>query len=309
MKTKRLYDVTDLDEVGGIFFALASYNVPWRNEVSGNILDVEYYLNISGQKRVSPLISRIIGTSEKLTSTNTSQLASICYAMYMPNWSKEYATLNLEYNPVSNYDMTETETRETTTEGEKLNTGTQTGAGTTSNTGTQTNAVIKHNTGTQATTGSTANTGTQTNATDQEVDVTQSGNSANDVYGFNSTTAVHDTSSNASSHDVTTNDETITRTDNLTESRTDTRTDNLTETENSTRTDDLASTTSNTRTDNLAENTSGTETEERTLTRSGNIGVTTSQQMIQSERELYLWNFFYNVVFPDVDKVLTIATY
>ena len=45
------------------------------------------------------------------------------------------------------------------------------------------------------------------------------------------------------------------------------------------------------------------------LTRSGNIGVTTSQQMIESERALWLWNFFRNVVFPDIDRVLTLQIY
>ena len=48
---------------------------------------------------------------------------------------------------------------------------------------------------------------------------------------------------------------------------------------------------------------------ERNLTRSGNIGVTTSQQMIQSERELYIWNFFLDVVFPDLDKIFTLKCY
>lgn len=48
---------------------------------------------------------------------------------------------------------------------------------------------------------------------------------------------------------------------------------------------------------------------ERELTRSGNIGVTTSQQMIQSERELYIWNFFLDVVFPDLDKIFTLKCY
>ena len=56
----------------------------------------------------------------------------------------------------------------------------------------------------------------------------------------------------------------------------------------------------------------GTETTsksiERELNRSGNIGVTTSQQMIESERELYLWKFF-DVVFADIDKILTLKVY
>lgn len=55
----------------------------------------------------------------------------------------------------------------------------------------------------------------------------------------------------------------------------------------------------------------GTNTDTRNyrLTRSGNIGVTTSQQMIESERKLWLWNFFDEIVYPDIDRVLTINMY
>ena len=44
------------------------------------------------------------------------------------------------------------------------------------------------------------------------------------------------------------------------------------------------------------------------LTRSGNIGVTTSQQMLDSEIKLWQWNF-YESVFKDLDKVLTTPKY
>lgn len=52
-----------------------------------------------------------------------------------------------------------------------------------------------------------------------------------------------------------------------------------------------------------------TETNSHTLTRVGNIGVTTTQQMLESEMGLWKWSFFENVVFPDVDKILTIPIY
>ena len=41
----------------------------------------------------------------------------------------------------------------------------------------------------------------------------------------------------------------------------------------------------------------------------GNIGVTTRQQRIQSEHELWKWNFFNDIVFPDIDRVLTLMIY
>ena len=60
----------------------------------------------------------------------------------------------------------------------------------------------------------------------------------------------------------------------------------------------------------FADGGSDTQTRNYTLTRSGNIGVTTSQQMIEAERELWrVWNFFRGIVYPDVDRVLTIEIY
>lgn len=75
--------------------------------------------------------------------------------------------------------------------------------------------------------------------------------------------------------------------------------------------DTLTHNTSETDTGTQTDATSGSDTTIRNyrLTRSGNIGVTTSQQMIESERNLWLWNFFYRIVFPDIDKVLTLNIY
>ena len=55
---------------------------------------------------------------------------------------------------------------------------------------------------------------------------------------------------------------------------------------------------------------SGTDTETRNyeLTRSGNIGVTTSQQMLQSEIDLWQYDFL-KIVYANIDDVLTIAVY
>lgn len=70
-------------------------------------------------------------------------------------------------------------------------------------------------------------------------------------------------------------------------------------------------TSAHTGTDTDTNTQSGEDTHERnyTLTRSGNIGVTTSQQMIESERVLWNWLFFYDVVFPDINRVLSLSVY
>lgn len=48
------------------------------------------------------------------------------------------------------------------------------------------------------------------------------------------------------------------------------------------------------------------QTTKETLKRSGNIGVTMTQQLIEAERNMWLWNF-YEQIFKDIDGVLTSA--
>lgn len=100
----------------------------------------------------------------------------------------------------------------------------------------------------------------------------------NGIYGFNSSDSVGSDTSN--------------------ETGTDTETRNLTTAESI---DESESETLETNSDNAT-------TENRSLTRSGNIGVTTSQQMIESERDLWQWNFFNNV-FSDIDSILCLDIY
>ena len=51
------------------------------------------------------------------------------------------------------------------------------------------------------------------------------------------------------------------------------------------------------------------ETGSRTLTRSGNIGVTTSQQMLESEMKIRALYNMTTIIYNDVDSVLTIPLY
>lgn len=222
---------------GTLFTALNLLNVPWRDDIDGLSLDTEYFYNISGQKSISPLLNRVLDSKSVLSTTDITLLANTLYNLHITKWNKLYNTLSLVYNPISNYDMTETEE----ISGENANTLSRTGT-----------------IGTQS---SETATGSGTGSTDS------------DIYGFNSSSAVND-------------------------STVDTTTSNTNSASGSTTT-----------TNNLTDTTNGTNSTERTLTRSGNIGVTTSQQMIQAERDLWLWEFIYKVVFPDVDKFLTIQTY
>ena len=143
-----------------------------------------------------------------------------------------------------------------------------------SNTGTVTDS--GSNTGTVSHSGS--DTHGETITTDESTDA----ETANGVYGFNSATASPSDESTGST------DHYSIVTHGGSDGHSDTETRNLAN--------------GNTRTDNLAHSIM------HTLTRSGNIGVTTSQQMLQSERDLWVWNFL-DQVFTDIDSVLTCKIY
>lgn len=143
----------------------------------------------------------------------------------------------------------------------------------------------------------------------------------------------YDMVENESINDETEYGNTITRTDNLSHAKTgyDTTTPNITtdktrdiygfnssdasnadaETEavSGTNRTDYHTTDADSGTQTHAQ--TGTDAKEvtRELTRSGNIGVTTSQQMLESEISLWQWEFFTEVVFPDIDRVMTIKVY
>ena len=124
------------------------------------------------------------------------------------------------------------------------------------------------NTGTVSDSGTRKNTGTQSTESSGKDNFKGSGNStsSDEISAYNSNSFQNDkknttNSSNSSETNTTANN---TRTDNLSESNSNTRTDNLSEKTNS----------------------------DRKGRAHGNIGVTTSQQMLQSELDIAKWNIY-----------------
>ena len=124
-----------------------------------------------------------------------------------------------------------------------------------------------------------ANSKTQNTANTSQTDTSTVQNTSNvdmQTYGFNSSTAV-DKDKNLSTDDTT---------NNYTSSSANT----------------VNTTNENTSSTNVNNDT------KRILERSGNIGVTTTQQMLEQERKLWDWNY-YNTVFKDIDNLLTLSIY
>ena len=242
----------------GLFTAfenLSNRPPPWSGDITPLLFDIRYRTR-SGDKTGSKFLEYFT----PLDATKINLLATYLADVYYSNWSKLYNTINLSYNPISNYDMTETETVSDTGENTKQQT--------TTDTATESRSDTSESEASNNTTNINTLNGTQTGK----------------KTGFNSGSFVDDTQ----------------QLNNQTESG---ATNNTSTAEtSSSKTGSLNSTNTINGTDTTSKNI------ERELNRSGNIGVTTSQQMIESERNLYLWKFF-DVVFADIDKILTLKVY
>lgn len=322
--------------------------LPTPYNISGADLDLDYYANRSQNKIISPLVEAILGDKETLSSNDLNRLAGVAYGKYHENWDRLFYAFSLKYNPLQNYNGDEDETINNEVSGTEtnslsksetvLNTGTQQNTGSVQNTGTQTNA----QSGTDTTTETLNNTETITHGKSISDTIThgKTNNSVeygkkstdNRVYGFNSNSAVNSSesdetvggdSANQGYHNNTT--EGGTTQDVNTESGTTstayggTITTGIQHGLTNTRTDNLSESNTNTRTDNLSQALTGTESgsaskseEGETVRhnhREGNLGVTTSQQMLTSEVDMRMAYNLFDIVYSDLDKLLTIGVF
>lgn len=346
MNRKKMIDVFPTPFTSGIFTAMDEINPPppWHAMDINTELDMEYFGNISGNKYISTLIEKLLITYERET-LNTEMveiLANICLKINRKKWQKLFATLDFEYNPIENYNMKERMTNDQTIrESSKTNNGTvsdnsentETGTinktetldhsevidDTTVKTGTETTAGTLAKTGTEAIDDTLSKTGTET----ESPNITTTKNM--DIYGFNSSNPNNandetDVTSGSTEKEYdTTDDRDETKTYNLLDTKNETLTHNVTDDTDTSIDIDSTNTIAETRNlTNAIERTQeveNTETIDDTTTRnyllqrSGNIGVTTTQQMIEQERNLWMWDYFRKVVFHDVDLILTLSHY
>lgn len=328
----------------GIFSYLDILPVPWKTAVESLPLDLQYHLNRSGCKIVSPVVEKLLGDETAVTDEVGTKLANILWSINKESWERLYATLSLEYNPIENYRMEEneetTDERSSSSTVDKLQTNNLSRTVSADNEDTEKGTVnvsgstdMTHEVDSTKTTTGTNN---DTQSGSVGVDTTDGGtvsvsgknssDTTSNVYGFNSQSAVPSdtgTSSGTSSTQTTNNlngtkdtefsidtdktlNETVTDKGSNTDKGTDTRDESRDISFSHKKDETIKDSGTITNEEESSDKTSGSGT--RTLTRSGNIGVTTSQQMLESERELWVWKFF-DQVFRDVDEILTLPIY
>lgn len=353
---------TQLNESNNIFTAMQSLP-DFDSTVFGNMtpeeLNAEYIYNQSGEKKCSPLLrnaanSNITGV---ITSSQLDTFAGLIYHKFKDKWKRLYNTFIVDYNPIDNYNMTET-THSDSQNGGGINTdssithGLKSVTDNTNTTDTTVTLTHGHNIDTVAT---DKKTGTDTHNTDIDITKKQTGtgsdtttiehgktvtteasgneNQNRGIFGFNTQddSVPYDEMSNTNTGNSTVTDSgTDTTTQNITRDYTNTETGVNSDTitydtttsishgETHTGNDKTATvgeitsnvTTTNSGTDTTISSSTDTRTNEKnsTVNRSGNIGVTTTQQMLTQEREL-LNADYYNTIYRDIDSVLCLSVY
>lgn len=256
---------------GGVFSSML--NAPWLDVMPRLSLDIVYLDGHSGERYCSNFINHRLDDSGVLSSGSRTLISDLLWAMFGIQWTRLWATMKpIDYDPLTNYQMEESEESEgSSTRTPDLTKG-DTGTVQTSGQDTRTPNLTKIGTGTVKDDGSATNT------------------NQNNVWGFNSSVSVPSdmVDGSATSENTTTRDLTEKETGEETTARTNTDTYNRQYTEKGTDTK--------------------AEIGSRKLTRKGNIGTNTFQNLLQQERNIWMYNYF-EQVFKDVDSVLTIPIY
>ena len=296
----------------GIFDTFQNLNVPWKDEGIDESLDLFFITNY-GERLISPLTNTCLDTTGKLTAAKQTLLATAIVNLFGKNWTKDYAVLSAQYDPIENYSMEEkhtgNDTRLETPTNWKETTTEKPGVNGYSETETQTPTNWKESR--KETVGDDGYAETETQTPTNWEKTIESDKADNDVegstslYAFNSSDPVpiskSETQTDSKSVETQSGtyetkreisgekDVDIERTGTY-ETKREIEGEKITETGHTGTYEDKT-------------------TYNSTLKRSGNIGVTTSQQMIEQEINLWKWNYFRDVVFPDVAKALTISLY
>lgn len=246
-----------------------------------------YFFNFFSQKSISPFCDYWI-SDEHISDEKLQQLSMYIQKFYQKNWEKLLAMVELEYDPIHNFsdtlheDIVGTDDDILTTSDILTKTGNGSFKRTDNLTSTETKDLVNHSDSVD-----TKNLSDVTTGQNDEL-----------IAGFNSSSY-----KNSEAEKLNTTVKT-TGTDTVVVDGTNTGTD-TTENTGTQITDETRNFQDLTEGKHVSDN---DYTKKRDVTRIGNIGNITNQQMIQQEIELWRWNFI-KTVLENVRDITTLAIY
>ena len=306
-----LFDYTNDD---GIFTYLNGQNVPWKESIDSDVLDLDYHSK-HGTRIVSKTVTSLLD-DDGLSTSAKQKLAKLLYTKNKAKWDELWNSMSLydEFNPLDNTNYTKTMT--TTHEGEDSRT---------QNIGQK---QITYNEGQQVDTfnkGSQSNTftkGSQQNSQTKGEETLTEGAQSNTIGTHTDSKTIAKSASNSSTYSPYTQEQDVVgaHTDsygqkiNTNSSRSDSQIEGQRE-DTSSEGSREDSTTKGAREDTTTEgaqvNTdegSNSFTDTTTITTAGNIGVTSSGQLIRDFRQTVDWQYF-EIIYKDIDDILCIEVY
>ena len=323
----RIKDKFNLLACNAFFQAFENQGAPWADaeNVSQPSNLAWLYFNHSRQKILTTMVAE--------STSAMSAYAEILLQMYGDKWKHIWDLYQLDYNPIENYNMVENGTNDNVKSGSLDRSGAITRTGSLDRSGALTRSGSLERSGAITRTGSeevggdTTYSGKETNKrtgniVDTGAKADNETSNTDKIYGYNSSSAVNSNESTGqASHKNTQTfndlqdeksfasrkDEYSSETTYNSVADTDTRKDTY---NNIADTDTRKETYNNIADTDTRKETYNDITDEGShhLERSGNIGVTTTQQMAESELE-YRKHLYFEMVFSDIDHILTIPIY
>lgn len=270
MKSPKIKDCLPL--VNGIWYFI-DYQFPEVFDIDSSQLDIMFMSNWS--LRTAAPILRVIHQDEDttmLTTLELLQLASVIKGMFKLKWDKMMAVAELEYDPIHNYHDHLVESIEYSEEIDRSKSGSG------SNSNTRTDNLSEQTTDARqiTETRNLTNSGSDTNQ--------------NNIYGFNSSTAVGESNNSGSNSNTESGTVTTAHSGTLTTANTGTQ----------------ANSGSNSYSQTGDDDTSGERSREYTKT--GNIGNISTQKLIKEELDLWRYNFLCEMM-RDVANFVSLPIY
>lgn len=288
----------------GIFDFLT--DMPYATIVDNVTLNNTIYFSF-GERLASPALSHFMFNTQPdidglhtVVDADAAKLAAMISARYRDKWERYGALMDLEYNPIENYNMSE--------RGADSASGIERGQNSRERGAirnlSETNEMARNAIANSLNVGETSNSNNLESSKTSNKAVTEETAGQDNIYGFNSVTHVPKSDSTENAKTAESQSDTEKNANSGTATSKDSASTSSAESNNS----KTLSSNAEKENENVNNELSKSNNSLHTLTRAGNIGVTTTQQMMKQEREFWNWSFI-KVVVEDVAEFLTLATY
>lgn len=114
MELKTLYDVMPANFISAFLHEMSDATWKEDTDVDDSKVDVAYIYGHSGNKYIAPFLEKYLDENGKLTTSAITEIAGILWQLFGENWNRLWEINKAEYDPLENYNKTETRSTDET---------------------------------------------------------------------------------------------------------------------------------------------------------------------------------------------------